>query len=195
VIQVSTSAYYTSLKRPGKLIDADVLHLHRRIKSLFKQSRNSLGSRELMKNLRKEGIAISRYKVSKLMKKLGLIVTQRVAYKVTTKRRHGDYVANNLLNQNFNPFGPNQVWAGDITYLLTGEGWMYLAIVMDLYSQRIEGWFISKRMIEAYNLRRPSKGLVFHSDRGSQYTSRLYSQLLEGYGVRASMGDVGIMQW
>jgi putative transposase len=145
----------------------------------------------LMKNLRKEGIAISRYKVSKLMKKLGLIVTQRVAYKVTTKRRHGDYVANNLLNQNFNPFGPNQVWAGDITYLLTGEGWMYLAIVMDLYSQRIEGWFISKRMIEAYNLRRPSKGLVFHSDRGSQYTSRLYSQLLEGYGVRASMGDVG----
>jgi putative transposase len=176
------------------------LHLHRRIKSLFKQSRNSLGSRELMKNLRKEGIAISRYKVSKLMKKLGLSVTQRVAYKVTTKRRHGDDVADNLLNQNFNPVGPNQIWAGDITYLLTGEGWMYLAIVMDLYSRRIVGWFISKRMttdliskamVKAYNLRRPPKGLVFHSDRGSQYTSRRYRQLLEGYGIRASMGDVG----
>jgi putative transposase len=109
-------------------------------------------------------------------------------------------VADNLLNQNFNPVGPNQVWAGDITYLLTGEGWMYLAIVMDLYSRRIVGWFISKRMttdliskamIKAYNLRRPPKGLVFHSDRGSQYTSRRYRQLLEGYGVRASMGDVG----
>ncbi len=134
------------------------------------------------------------------MKKLGLIVTQRVAYKVTTKRRHGDDVADNLLNQNFNPVGPNQIWAGDITYLLTGEGWMYLAIVMDLYSRRIVGWFISKRMttdlinkalIKAYNLRRPPKGLVFHSDRRSQYTSQRYRQLLEGYGVRASMGDVG----
>jgi putative transposase len=87
-----------------------------------------------------------------------------------------------------------------MTYLLTGEGWMYLAIVMDLYSRRIVGWFISKRMtidliskaiIKAYNLRRPPKGLVFHSDRGSQYTSRRYRQLLESYGVRASMGDVG----
>jgi putative transposase len=153
-----------------------------------------------MKNLRKEGIAISRYKVSKLMKNMGLIVTQRVAYKVTTKRGHGDDVADNLLNQNFNPVGPNQIWAGDITYLLTGEGWMYLAIVMGLYSRRIVGWFISKRMttdlisktmVKAYNLRRPPKGLVFHSDRGSQYTSRHYRQLLEGYGVRASMGDVG----
>jgi transposase InsO family protein len=109
-------------------------------------------------------------------------------------------VADNLLNQNFNPVGSNQIWADDITYLLTGEGWMYLAIVMDLYSRRIVGWFISKRMttdlinkalIKAYNLRRPPKGLVFHSDRRSQYTSQRYRQLLESYGVRASMGDVG----
>jgi putative transposase len=199
-MQVSTSAYHTWRKRPGKRVDADVLHLHRRIKSLFKQSRNSLGSRELMKSLLKEGIAISRYKVSKRMKKLGLSFTQRVAYKVTMKRRHDNDVSDNLLNQNFNPVGPNQIWAGHITYLLTGEGWMYLAIVMDLYSRRIVGWFISKRMttdliskamIKAYNLRRPPKRLVFHSDRRPQYTSRRYRQLLEGYGVRASMGDVG----
>jgi putative transposase len=87
-MQVNTSAYYAWHKRPGKLIDADALHLYRRIKSLFKQSRNSLGSRELMKDLSKEGNTISRYKVRKLMKKLALIVTQRVAYKVTTKRKH-----------------------------------------------------------------------------------------------------------
>jgi putative transposase len=199
-MQVSTSAYYAWKKRPGQLIGADVLHLHRRMKALFKQSRSSLGSREMMKKLREEGFQVGRYKVRNLMKKLNLKVTQRVAYKVTTKRKHSDEVADNLLNQNFNPIAANEVWAGDITYLKTGEGWMYLAIVMDLYSRRIVGWYISNRMttdlickamIMAYNLRRPSKGLVFHSDRGSQYTSKRYRKLLDGYGVRASMGDVG----
>lgn len=109
-------------------------------------------------------------------------------------------MADNLLNQNFNPIGPNQIWAGDVTYLKTGEGWMYLAIIMDLYSRRIVGWHIdkhmttdlvSKAMIKAYNLRQPSEGLVFHSDRGSQYTSKRYRSLLATYGIRASMGDVG----
>ena len=199
-MQVSTSAYYDWNKRPGKLISADALHLYRRMKALFKRSRDSLGSREMMKKLREEGFVIGRYKVRSLMTRLNLIVRQRVAYKVTTKRNHRDAVALNLLNQNFNPVALNQVWAGDITYLQTGEGWMYLAIVMDLYSRRIVGWYISKRMttdlickamIKAYNLREPSKGLVFHSDRGSQYTSKRYQKLLKGYDVRSSMGDVG----
>lgn len=197
---MSTSAYYDWLKRPGKIIDADTLNLYRRMKSLFKQSRDSLGSRELMKKLREEGFQIGRYRVRKLMEKLGLKVKQRIAYKVTTKRKHGDAVADNLLNQNFNPTAPNQVWAGDVTYLKTGEGWMYLAVVMDLYSRRIVGWHIDKRMttglvskamMKAYNLRQPKKGLVFHSDRGSQYTSKQYRKLLASYGIRASMGDVG----
>lgn len=134
------------------------------------------------------------------MKKLNLVVKQRTAYKVTTKRKHSNAVADNLLNQNFNPVDKNQVWAGDITYLKTGEGWVYLAIVMDLYSRRIVGWAIDKRMttalisqamIKAYNLRQPPEGLVFHSDRGSQYTSQDYRELLAGYNIRASMGDVG----
>lgn len=170
------------------------------MKDLFKQSRDSLGSRELMKKLREEGFQIGRYRVRKLMEKLGLKVNQRVAYKVTTRRKHGDAVADNLLNQNFNPTAPNQVWAGDVTYLKTGKGWMYLAVVMDLYSRRIVGWHIDKRMttdlvsramMKAYNLRQPNKGLVFHSDRGSQYTSKQYRKLLTSYGIRASMGDVG----
>ena len=200
VMQVSSSAYYAWRKRPGTLISAETLHLHHRMKALFRQSRDSLGSREMMKKLREEGFRIGRYKVRHLMAKLNLIVKQRVAYKVTTRRNDNDAVADNLLNQNFNPVATNQVWAGDITYLKTGEGWMYLAIVMDLYSRRIVGWAISKRMttdlickamIMAYNLRKPPKGLVFHSDRGSQYTSKRYRKLLDDYGVRASMGDVG----
>jgi len=197
---VSTSAFYDWLKRPANRITEATLHLYRRMKHLFEQSRNSLGSREMMKKLREEGFTIGRYRVRKLMKKLGLIVTQRIAYKVTTKRKASDAVADNLLNQNFNPLGANQVWAGDVTYLKTGEGWMYLAIVMDLYSRRIVGWHIDKRMradlvskamIKAYNLRQPPAGLVFHSDRGSQYTSKHYRKLLSNYHIRASMGDVG----
>ena len=194
---MSRSAYYTWLGRPCEVICVNTLHLHRRMKALFKQTRQSLGSREMTKKLREEGFTIGRYRVRKLMKKLGLGVKQRVAYKVTTKRKYSDTVADNLLNQNFNPVGPNEVWAGDVTYLKTGEGWMYLAIVMDLYSRRIVGWHIDKRMttalvmtamMKAYNVRQPPKGLVFHSDRGSQYTS---NRLLTDYGIRASMGDVG----
>jgi putative transposase len=199
-MQVTRSAYYDWKEKPAKLITAEALHLYRRAKALFERSRNSLGYRELCKNLRKEGFKIGHYKVRKLMKKLGLRVTQRVAYKVTTKRKHSDSVADNLLNLNFNPVAPNQVWAGDITYLKTCEGWMYLAVVMDLHSRRIVGWHIDKRMttdliskafIKAHNLRRPPAGLVFHSDRGSQYTSKKYRRLLKKRKVRASMGDVG----
>ncbi|MAY58543.1 MULTISPECIES: IS3 family transposase [unclassified Pseudoalteromonas] len=200
VMKVSRSAYYAWLKRPAKVITVEQLNLYRKAKYFFKKSRNSLGYRELRKKLRSEGFSVSDYGVQKLMATLGLVVTQRVAYKVTTKRKHSDAVADNLLNQNFNPVAPNQVWAGDVTYLRTGEGWMYLAIVMDLYSRRIVGWHIDKRMttdlvskamMKAYNLRQPPKSLVFHSDRGSQYTSKQYRQLLWSYGVRASMGDVG----
>lgn len=200
-MNVSRSAFYAWLKRSNEpSITEETLRLHRKMKQLFEKSRNSLGSREMMKNLREEGFTIGRYRVRKLMDQLGLKVTQRIAYKVTTKRKAGDKVADNLLNQNFNPVGPNQVWAGDVSYLKTGEGWMYLAIVMDLFSRRIVGWHVDKRMttdlvskalIKAYNLRQPPKGVVFHSDRGSQYTSKHYRKLLHSYGMRASMGSTG----
>ena len=199
-MQVSPSAYYDWKRRPARLIDPEELNLYRRAKSLFQASRNSLGSRELCKKLRIEGFEIGREKTRTLMRKLGLKVWQRQAYRVTTQRKKSDAVADNLLNQNFNPVAANEILAGDITYLRTAEGWMYLAIVMDLYSRRIVGWAIDKRMkqdlvnralIMAYNLRQPPKGLVFHSDRGSQYTSQGYRKLLNTFGMRASMGDVG----
>ncbi len=199
-MEVSKSGYYDWLNRPAKLIDINTLKLYRRVRDLFKKSRGSLGNRETVKRLRKEGYKVGRYFVRKIMHRLRLKVTQRVAYKVTTKRKHTDTVADNLLNMNFNPTAANQVWAGDVSYLKTGEGWMYLAVVMDLYSRRIVGWHIDKRMTvdlvskalkKAHNLRQPPKGVIFHSDRGSQYTSNDYQKLLRRYGMRASMGDVG----
>ena len=108
-------------------------------------------------------------------------------------------MADNLLKQNFNTLSEDEVWTGDITYLRSHEGWMYLAIVMDLYSRRIVGWHIDKRMTSdligralmmAINLRQPRAGLVFHSDRGSQYTGKLYQNLLASFGIRPSMGDM-----
>ena len=167
---------------------------------LFEVSRQSLGSREMAKKLRSKGFEVSRYKAVKIMARLKLQAKQRVAYKVTTKRKHSDAVAANLLNQNFNPMGQDQIWAGDITHLKTAKGWVYLAIVMGLYSSRIIGSatdkhmttdLISRAMVMAYNLRQPFKGLVFHSDRGSQYTSKPYRKLLIDYGIRAFMGDAG----
>jgi putative transposase len=142
-----------------------------------------LGSREIGKKLRREGFKIKRHRVINLMKRLGLVVKQRIAYKVTTKRKHSDAVADNLLNMNFNPPGPNQVWAGDVSYLKTGECWQYLAIVMDFFGRRIVGWHTSKRMttnlvelafLKAHRLRQPPKGLVFYSDRRLQYTSKRF---------------------
>ncbi len=197
---VGPSSYYDWVKRPAQVISADELHLYRRAKALFKASRESLGSRELCKKLSKEGFSIGRERTRTLMRKLGLEVKQRIAYKVTTQSKAGNQVTANLLNQNFNPVAENEVWAGDITYLRTDEGWMYLAVVMDVYSRRIVGWHIDKRMTtdliyralsKAYVLRKPVGGCVFHSDRGSQYTSKGFQKLITRLKMRSSMGDVG----
>ena len=197
---LSRSGYYAWEQRPAQLISADTLMLYRQAKQLFEESRNSLGSRELMKALRKQGFTVGRYKTRTIMRKLGLVVRQRIAYKVTTKRDKQHIAAPNLVSMNFNPSRPNQVWAGDITYLRTGQGWMYLSVVMDLHSRRIIGWAISKRMTsdlvlkslqQAYWLRKHPKGVVFHSDRGSQYTSKKLKKALTKLGIKQSMGDVG----
>jgi putative transposase len=132
------------------------------------------------------------------MRKLKLKVEQRLAFKVTTKRKHSDKVADDL-NQNFNSLAPNEVWTDDITYLKLTQGWMYLAIIMDLYSRRIVGWHLEKRMttdliskavIKAVNLKELKQGFVFHNDQCSQYTKRRFDILLRGFGIHASIGDV-----
>jgi putative transposase len=194
------SSWYHQSKRKEKVYTQEELRLHRRIKELFNASRESLGSRQLVKRLALDDITVSRTRVRKIMKIYKLRVIQRVAYKVTTKRKHSDFVADNLVNMAFNPKQANQLWAGDVTYLRTREGWCYLAIVMDLHSRKIIGWHISKHMTTALvlnamqmaiNLRQPKSGLIFHSDRGSQYTSKRFRRLLKKSGIRASMSGKG----
>ena len=136
-MRVSRSACYAWRRRPAEVITAEQLHLYRRVKALFKASRQSLGSREMMKTLRKEGFDIGRYRIRSIMKRLVVKVKQRQACKVTTQQKTGDRIAKNLLDQQFNPSQPNVAWAGHVICLRTHEGWMYLAVVMDLYGRRI----------------------------------------------------------
>ena len=197
---VDRSAYYGWRARPCKIIAPEELMLRRRMKALFAASRGSLGSRTMMKNLRQEGFEIGRDKTRRLMKRLGLKVKLKRKYKVTTDSKHKLPVAKNVLNRDFSPSAPNQAWGTDITYLWTQQGWIYLAVVIDLYSRRVVGWSIDRRMkkalviralMMAVNLRKPPPGLICHSDRGSQYASHDYQKLLKQHGMICSMSRKG----
>jgi putative transposase len=200
MLSVQRSGYYDWRDRPGKVIGPEELALRRRMKALFVASRESLGSRTMARNLRLEGFDIGRDKARRLMKRLGLKVKPKRKYKVTTDSNHKLPVAKNVLNRAFSPSAPNQVWGSDITYLWTQQGWIYLAVVIDLYSRRVVGWAIDRRMkkalviralMMAVNLRQPPPGLVCHSDRGSQYASHDYRHLLKQHGMICSMSRKG----
>jgi len=200
LLRVQRSAYYDWRSHPGKVIPPSELALHRRMKELFAASRDSLGSRMMMKNLCAEGFEIGRDRTRRLMKTLNLKVKQKRKYKVTTDSRHNLPVAENVLNRQFSPQAPNQAWGTDITYLWTQEGWVYLSVVIDLYSRRVVGWSMDRRMkkalviralMMAINLRNPPSGLIHHSDRGSQYASHDYQALLKQHGMIASMSRKG----
>jgi putative transposase len=200
VVGVKHSSYYDWRGHGGKVIPVEELKLMRRMKKLFRASRQSLGSRMMMQNLHDEGFNIGRYRVRMLMKSMGLVVKRKRKYKVTTDSKHKFSVAENILNRQFYPSHPNQVWATDITYLWTQEGWLYLAVVIDLCSRRVVGWSMDKRMdkavviralVMAINSRKPPVGLIHHSDRGSQYASHTYQLLLKQHGMVCSMSRKG----
>ena len=149
-----------------------------------------------MKTLNNQGHSIGIYKVRRLMRELGLKVKSPRRYKLTTDSRHSFPIAPNRLNRQFDVQQPNRYWTADITYVWTLQGWMYLAIVMDLYSRRIVGWAMDKRMkaqltidalAMAYWMRKPAKGLLHHSDRGSQYACHEYRNCLNAYGMIPSI--------
>ncbi len=197
---VSRSAYYDWRNRGAEIIDHDTWLLFHRMKALFTESRQSLGSRQMMQQLRKEGFEIGRYRVRSLMKQLGLTVKNKKRFVLTTDSRHNEPVAENLLNRQFAPKSKNQVWTTDITYIWTLEGWVYLAVVIDLYSRQVIGWstdrymktgLIARALVKAANIRRPPRGVMHHSDRGSQYASEVYQQLLKEHHMVCSMSRKG----
>ncbi len=202
VMRVSRSGFYDYLQRFSSGDDhrPDETTIKVRIKEIFNQSRGSYGSRRIVKDLQSEGYQIGRYKVRRMMRQLGLKAKTPKRFKLTTDSRHSFPVAANVLNRQFDVDAPNKVWTADISYVWTFEGWLYLAVVMDLYSRQIVGWAMDKRMKKdlvldalamAYWQRKPSKGLLHHSDRGSQYACHKYQERLESYGMKPSMSRKG----
>jgi len=199
---VSRSGFYDYLHRFNKRIDKDPKEaaLAARIHAIFKEHRSKYGSRRILKQLEEEGYDIGRYKVRRIMKDLGLKAKISKRFKVTTDSRHAFPVAPNVLNRNFDVTAPNKVWTADISYVWTLEGWLYLAIVMDLFSRQIVGWAMDRRMKKqlaidalamAYFRRRPDRGLLHHSDRGSQYACYDYQKQLHLYHMVPSMSRKG----
>lgn len=170
------------------------------IREQHRLSLDSYGRPRMTEELQQLGLEVGQRRVGRLMKQNDIKVMRTHKYKATTDSAHNLNVALNLLDQNFTTTGPNQKWAGDISYIWTQEGWLYLAVIIDLYSRRIVGWAVSNRMKKdlatralkmALNLRQPPKGCIHHTDRGSQYCSHEYQKLLKQHGFKVSMSRKG----
>ena len=180
-MEVSHSGYYEFLKRRGdSLRQADLIA---RIREVHRKSRYTYGSRRIMQQLRKNGMMIGRYRVRRLIRLAGIAVKKKRRYKITTQSNHRYPASPNLIQRCFQTERPNTVWVSDITYIKTMEGWLYLAVVMDLYSRKIVGWALARNMavemvksalMMAIGRRKPGNGLIHHSDRGIQYACDEY---------------------
>jgi putative transposase len=199
VLAVSTSGYYAWRKRPTSQREMANQKLLAAIRKAHKASNETYGSPRLYAEI-KGDIPCSLNRVARLMKKHNIAARQKKRYKRTTKANAAHPVAPNRLGGDFTAIAPNQKWTTDITYVPTGEGWLYLAVVLDLFSRRIVGWAMSARMTSdlvkdalrmAIQQRQPAPGLLHHSDRGSQYTGQPYQQLLKDHYFIVSMSDTG----
>lgn len=201
---MSRSGFYDFLNRYKSGIEGNTspeeAKLENRIQQIFEENKGSYGSRRIVEQLDQDGYKIGRFKVRRIMREKGLKAKTPKRFKRTTDSRHSFPVAPNVLNRNFDVEAPNKVWTADISYVWTYEGWLYLAVVMDLFNREIVGWAMDKRMKKdfvldalamAYWQRKPQKGLLHHSDRGSQYACHEYRNRLESYGMIASMSRKG----
>ena len=198
ILKVSRSGYYEWLKRKELPKKTDYAELD--IIEEFYQSKETYGFRRLKEELEKHGKKINHKKIRKVMKKYNLIPKHRRIFKVTTDSNHSYPISPNVLNRDFTCTRPNEKWVSDITYIATNEGWLYLAAIVDLYTKKVVGWALDKRMTkelvlkaleQAYKHERPKEGLILHSDRGSQYASYAYRNKVKSYGMIQSMSRKG----
>jgi len=200
LLDVSVSGYYAWKKRAPSQRQLDDFVLLAHIRAQFALSNETYGAPRMHVEIREDGVQAGRHRIARLMRANGLKATQRRRFRKTTDSHHGCPVAANILDQNFACDGQDQKWGVDISYIWTAEGWLYLAIVLDLFSRRIIGWAVSDRLKKdlalnalrrAITIRQPSAGLIHHSDRGSQYCSGDYQKLLSCQGIIASMSGKG----
>ena len=197
VLAVSASGY-RAWRRGGtpdstRLGDAQAVAL---MKAIHAEVKAAYGSRRMHRELKARGHRIGLARVERLMRDNGIRARHKRRFKATTDSKHSMPVADNLLERNFTPEAPNRVWTGDITYIATDEGWLYLAVVLDLFNREVVGWSIKPRMTAdivtdaltmAWFRRKPDAGVIFHSDRGSQYAGHAMRDKLAEYGMTASM--------
>jgi len=199
ILEVSRAGYYDfiKLKKSHRAIENE--ELEKEIKEIYKKKRGVYGSPRICNELRKRGKSCSRKRVAKLMKKEGLQARMKKKWKRSPEKKEKEIFAN-VLNQQFKVEKPNKVWVSDITYIWTQEGWLYLAIVMDLFSRKVIGLnmgekpdtdLVAKALNQAICHRGVQGEIVHHSDRGSQYTSKEFKDLAISYGIRLSMSGKG----
>lgn len=201
LLGIHRNSYYSYQRRAAKRqLDRERQEILEWVKKIAESSEYSYGSRRTSKALQALGYPVGRRKAARLMKEAGVFVRYRKKYKVTTNSNHNNPVFENVLNRRFTVSRPNQVYVSDITYIQTREGWLYLAVVIDLFSRKVVGWSMNSRMTaelvcDALKMaiwqRKPPRGLIVHSDRGSQYASHAYKNLLKLYGCVGSMSRKG----
>ena len=200
VLGVSRSGYYDWKTRPCCERSKADAQLAVQIAAAHTKSRKRYGSPRVHRALRRKGICVGKKRVERLMREKGIVARQKRRFRRTTDSNHADPIAPNIVQRDFEPSAPNEGWAGDVTYIATHEGWAYLATVIDLASRRVVGWTLDEHMrtelVEdaltmAFANRAPQRGLIFHSDRGCQYTSQDFAQLARANGVVLSVGRKG----
>jgi putative transposase len=200
VLEASLSGYYAWLNRKPSPYALEEMRLEVEIKAAHKRTRRTCGPKRLQEDLLAYGIKAGICRIRRIRKKLGIRCKQVRKFKATTDSNHTLPVAENILNRKFKTDAPNRAWVSDITYISTDEGWLYCAAHKDLFNGEIVGYALGSRitkdlvvrsLYKAVATKRPSAGLIHHSDRGSQYCSRDYIKLLERFNIRTSMSRKG----
>jgi transposase InsO family protein len=195
VLAVTRSGYYAWRTQPESARARHNRQLVVHMRAIHQATDQTYGSPRMWQELKGQGLACGRHRVARLMQAHGIAAQQRPRYRVTTDSTHGRPVAPDRLQRHFAVSAPNQVWVADITYVWTGEGWLYLAVVLDLFSRRVLGWATSARLgaelatmaLRRALVRRGTPAALHHSDRGTEYVSAAYQTLLAAHGIQASM--------